>query len=180
MNIEKIEMSNITPELFNHFSRHQQVTHCWRYSDGQWKIEPVNFTEEWESEEHAQLCSHLKTTLKNGGIVLGAFSDNNQLKGFASVEGQLFGSHKQYLDLSAIHVSEDVRGQKIGRQLFLSAADFAEKQGAEKLYISSHSAVETQAFYSSLGCVDAVEPSTKHTDDEPFDRQLEYRLGEIG
>lgn len=179
MNFEKITKNRLVPELFDHFIRHQKVTHCWRYSDGQWKIEPAAFTEEWGQEEYAQLCGYLRNTLKTGGIIIGAFSDKNQLKGFVSVEGTRFGSQKQYLDLSALHVSEDVRGQKIGKQLFLLAADFAANQGAEKLYISSHSAVETQAFYSSLGCVDATEPSTTHSENEPYDRQLEYRLGNI-
>ncbi|WP_321383333.1 GNAT family N-acetyltransferase [uncultured Enterococcus sp.] len=179
MNYKKIATNDLVPELFTYFIRHQNVTHCWRYSDNQWKIEPVAFTEEWGQEEYKQLCGYLTNTLKTGGIIIGAFSDKNQLKGFVSIEGKRFGSYKQYLDLSALHVSEDVRGQKIGKQLFQFAADFAANQGAEKLYISSHSAVETQAFYSSLGCVDAAEPSILHCENEPYDRQLEYRLGGI-
>lgn len=178
MNYREIDKNSLVPELFAHFIRHQEVTHCWRYFDGHWKIEPVVFTEEWGPKEYTQLCGYLKNTLKNGGIVIGAFSKEEQLKGFVSVEGQLFGSHKQYLDLSALHVSEDRRGQKIGKQLFLLAVAFAAKRDAEKLYISSHSAVETQAFYASLGCVDATEPSASHKKNEPFDRQLEYRVGD--
>lgn len=48
-----------------------------------------------------------------------------------------------------------------------------EKQGWR---ISAHSAIETQRFYRSLGCVDAAQPLQKHVEAEPFDCQLEYRL----
>ena len=69
------------------------------------------------------------------------------LKGFVSVEASLFGGSQKYLDLTSIHVSEDMRGTGIGRELFLSAKKWAKGKGAAKLYISAHSSVETQAFY---------------------------------
>ena len=72
------------------------------------------------------------------------------LKGFVSVEAELFGSGKQYLDLTSLHVSGDLRGRGIGRELFLEACRWAKQRGAAKLYISGHSAVETQAFYREL------------------------------
>ena len=104
-----------------------------------------------------------------------AFSGRS-LKGFASVEAGLFGSRHQYLDLTSLHVSEDLRGSGIGTALFCAAKEWARKHGAEKLYISAHSAVETQAFYQRMGCVDAKEIQKEHTDAEPFDRQLECRV----
>ena len=82
----------------------------------------------------------------------------------------------EYLDLSALHVSEDLRRSGVGRALFLAAADWARRQGARKLYISSHSALESQAFYAAMGCVDAAETNRQHVEAEPFDRQLEYVL----
>lgn len=98
------------------------------------------------------------------------------MKGFVSVESKLFGKKENYLDLSSIHVSEDMRGQGIGRILFLSAKEWAKKKNAEKLYISAHSAVETQAFYKAMGCVEAEEYDKKHVEAEPYDCQLECRL----
>jgi len=41
-------------------------------------------------------------------------------------------------------VPEDMRRDGIGKALFLSAADWARKQGAKKLYISAHSAIENK------------------------------------
>lgn len=68
------------------------------------------------------------------------------------------------------------RRRGVGRWLFNAAADWAKAQGAEKLYISAHSAVESQAFYSAMGCVDAAEYQQSHVDEEPFDCQLEFKL----
>ena len=80
------------------------------------------------------------------------------------------------MDLSSIHVSQDVRAQGIGRQLFDRAKAFAKARGAEKLYISAHSAVESQAFYRAMGCKEAQEYNQSHVDKEPFDCQLECLL----
>ena len=80
------------------------------------------------------------------------------------------------MDLSSIHVSEDMRGHGIGKQLFQLAAAWAKSNGAKKLYISAHSAVESQAFYHAMGCVEAMEYKKEHVEQEPYDRQLEYWL----
>lgn len=87
MNYKRLEQHTLTPELFSTFIRHQEVTHCWRYTEDKWQIVPVTFTEDWELEEYTQLCRYLKQTLKNGGFVLGAFTEGHRLKGFVSVEG---------------------------------------------------------------------------------------------
>lgn len=68
-----------------------------------------------------------------------------------------------------------MRRKGIGKTLFLVAADWAGKQG-EKLYISAHSAVEGQAFYCPMGCVEASGYNQKHVETEPYDCQLEYVL----
>ena len=53
---------------------------------------------------------------------------------------------------------------------------FALGVGARKLYISSHSAVESVAFYLAMGCREAEELEPMHVAKEPYDRQLEYVL----
>ena len=77
------------------------------------------------------------------------------------------------MDLSSIHVSEDMRGRGIGRELFRIAKNWAKQHGAKKLYISAHSAVESQAFYRAMGCVEAQEYNPEHVAKEPCDCQLE-------
>ncbi len=41
------------------------------------------------------------------------------------------------------------------------------------LYISAHSAVETQAFYKKMGCTEAQQYRQEHVEQEPYDCQLE-------
>ena len=45
-----------------------------------------------------------------------------------------------------------------------------------KLYISAHSAVETQSFYRAMGCVEAEAYCAEHVEREPFDCQLECAI----
>lgn len=158
--------------LFARFVRRQVVTDCLRREGGAWVVRSAPFVDDWSEADYAFLVRCLQNTARTGGLVLGAFA-GGVLVGFASVEGQPYGSAGQYRDLSALHVSQDRRGGGIGRALFAAAKDWARRQGAAKLYISSHSAVETQGFYAAMGCVDAAEPWQKHIEQEPFDRQLE-------
>ncbi|MDT2194604.1 GNAT family N-acetyltransferase [Paenibacillus larvae] len=80
------------------------------------------------------------------------------------------------MDLAELYTSFEFRGLGIGKQLFALCAEKARQWGAKKLYISAHSAEETQAFYRSVGCVDAVEINQQLADKEPFDIQMEYIL----
>lgn len=172
---KKLQAADIHFELFAHFKRHQTVTKCWRKIDGKWAIQDIAFTDDWSKEEYEELIICLKNTVETGGLVLGAFVEN-VLKGFVSVEAAQFGQNKEYLDLSAIHVSEDMRGSGIGKELFLSAKRWAKEHHAKKLYISAHSAVESQAFYRAMGCVEAMEYNIWHVEKEPCDCQLECEL----
>lgn len=162
----------INRALFARFVRRQVVTDCLRREGGGWVVRRAPFVDDWSEEDYAFLVRCLQSTLRAGGLLLGAF-ESGALVGFASVEKPPYGSAGQYRDLSSLHVSQDRRGRGIGRALFAAAKDWAGRQGAAKLYISSHSAVETQAFYAAMGCVDAAEPWQKHVEQEPFDRQLE-------
>ena len=175
MQYRRINENEMNRELFSDFVRRQVVTKCWRKEDGEWKIKDVPFIDDWSEEEYATLVACLKNTILIGGLVYGAFSED-VLKGFASVEPTLFGGEQKYLDLSSIHVSEDMRGQGIGKELFLAAKEWARENGAKKLYISAHSAVESQAFYKAMGCVEAEVYNQKHVEEEPCDCQLECSL----
>ena len=156
----------ICRELFKDFIRHQIVTKCWRKEKGKWIIKDAPFIDDWTEKDY---------TIRSNGLVYGAFYDG-KLKGFISVEPEIFGDEQGYCDLSSIHISEDMRNKGIGRTLFLAAKEWAKQRGAKKLYISAHSAVESQAFYKSMGCVEAKVYNQKHVEDEPYDCQLECRL----
>lgn len=162
-------------ELFSHFIRKQTVTDCRRYVCGEWKIQSDPFIDDWSESDYAFLIKCLKNTLKTGGAVFGAF-DEGALKGFASVEAAPMPGMEEYRDLTSLHVSADRRGGGIGRSLFALAKKAAKDLGGKKLYISSHSAVETQAFYAAMGCRDAEKYSAEHAEKEPCDCQLECDL----
>ena len=175
MQYRSLRADELNSELFSNFIRRQVVTKCWRKEKGEWKIKEVPFIDDWSEENYATLVSCLKNTILTGGFVYGVFSDN-ALKGFVSVEPTLFGGEQKYLDLSSIHVSEDMRGQGIGKVLFLAAKEWAKENGARKLYISAHSSVESQAFYKAMGCVEAEVYNRQHVEEEPCDCQLECSL----
>ena len=165
--------------LFGGFVRRQVVVQCGRRENGAWVVRDDPFVDDWSEEDYRVLTDCLGRTIKRGGFAYAAFLDG-VLKGFASVEPEPMGPEGEYLDLSSIHVSEDVRGRGIGRELFQAAKGWAWAHGGKKLYISAHSAVETQAFYRAMGCVDAQFIHQGHAAAEPFDCQLECELSEIG
>ncbi len=171
----KLEETQITRQLFQSFRRHQNVTRCWRKEEGKWLLKDVPFVEEWSEAEYSFLVKCLKNTIHTGGYVFGAFQEE-QLIGFASVENNHFGSEKQYVQLSCIHVSEESRGKRIGKELFARACEAGRLLKAEKLYISAHSSKESQAFYHAMGCVETLEYNKEISQAEPYDCQLEKVL----
>lgn len=171
----KLREEDIKKSLFKGFRRHQVVQDCMRKVDGNWVVQPDPFIDDWGEEEYGFLCVCLQNTAATGGFVYAGFKDDI-LKGFVSVESEIFGKESRYMDLTSIHVSEEMRGCGMGKVLFEAARQWAKEQGAEKLYISSHSAVETQAFYKAMGCVEAKEYQKKHVEAEPFDCQLECEV----
>lgn len=175
INYREIKINELNIDLFNTFQRRQVVTDCWRKENSQWIIKSAPFIDDWGNDEYKELIRCLTNTIMTGGLVYGAFI-NNELKGFVSIEGVFIGSNLEYMDLSSIHVSQDVRGQGIGKTLFLIAKRFAQENHAKKLYISAHSAVESQAFYRAMGCKEAEEYNLEHVEKEPYDCQLECDL----
>lgn len=170
-----ITAEELNMNLFHSFIRHQAVTKVWRRENDKWVIKDEPFIDDWSDKDYEILITCLQNTIKTGGFLFGAFLEGN-LKGFVSVEAQLFGQEHQYADLTSIHISEDMCRNGIGKQLFNKAKEWAKAHGARKLYISAHSAVESQAFYKKMGCTEAMLYNTEHTKAEPFDVQLECIL----
>ena len=175
MKYRSLQEHEINRELFRDFIRRQIVTKCWRKEDGEWIIKDALFIDDWTEQDYKVLIQCLKHTVRTGGVVYGAFYEG-KLKGFAAVLPEIFGGENKYIDLAAIHVSQDMRGTGIGTALFKEAKRWAKEKGAEKLYISAHSAVESQAFYKRMGCVEAKWYKKAHVEEEPFDCQLEVKL----
>lgn len=175
-----IKYERLTTENFNEYSldkfvRHQICNEWIRKKDGEFYILKKDFIENWDLEELRDTAAEELTAIREDSIAYGAF-DEGRLIGFASLRNEIFGSFKQYIELKMMHVSEEYRGLGIGKKLFLLVASEAKKLGLEKLYISAHSSVESQAFYKSLGCVEATEIDAKRQANEPADVQMEYIL----
>lgn len=178
MQYRQLSSTDLVPALFESFNHHQVVTQCYRKEQGQWVIKPIAFVEHWGQGDLQEVIQDLTLTIQNGGVVLAAYHQG-ALKGFASVEGTPLPTLPEHLDLSNLYVSADMRGLHIGQTLFLMAAGWARDQGAKKLYISSHSSVETQAFYKAMGCEEAQRYSHPHVLKEPCDCQLEFDLNHL-
>lgn len=101
---------------------------------------------------------------------------DNRMIGLAAVSNHPIGSTGQYRQLALLHVSADVRGNDIGRALFIRACGEARALGAQKLYISAHSSEETIAFYRRMGCTEAQEYDAALVALEPCDCQMEFTL----
>ena len=80
----------------------------------------------------------------------------------------------QYRALRPDELCRDLFDGFIRRQVVTRC--WRREKGAKKLYISAHSAVESQAFYQRMGCVKALEYNRCHVDADPFDCQLECVL----
>ena len=171
---EMVQDSLASP-LLSDFVRRQEVTMRWSRAGDEWMIVSDPFLDDWHEQERISVVEKLRGTLKEGGFVYGVFQKET-LKGFVSVGAQPLGSRKQYLNLPYLHVSAELRGQGIGRVLFLRAVKWARERGAERLYLSAHSSVESQAFYRAMGCVEAEEYQADLVASEPWDVQMEYRL----
>ncbi len=172
---KRIKLKMLTDDLFDDFDRHQEVTKVYRAKDGKWLIVDDVFTEEWDNIKKLQLTEYIRTLIEQKAIFYGAFS-GKKLVGITGVINGLFGSAKQYAKLAMIYVSASEMGKGIGKELFMLAASSAESMGAKKLYITGHSAVETQDFYRAMGCVETMEYDPKYLQNEPKSVHLEYDL----
>ncbi len=172
----ELTLADMQPNLLKNFQRRQEVNLVWRNIGGKEQLVPEPFVDDWTPQDRIdKVEKRLKPCLREGGAVFGAFYQG-EIAGFASVKRQLFGSRSQYADLLQLHVSNQWRRKGIGKKLFLQCAARAREWGAGKLYISAHSAQESQAFYRALGCVAAEEVNAAHVAEEPFDCQMEYTI----
>lgn len=45
---QRITAGNFTPTSLDGFVRRQEVARCWRKRDGQWKLLPIAYVEDWD------------------------------------------------------------------------------------------------------------------------------------
>lgn len=172
---KKLDGNHFNTHSLDRFVRHQQVKECWRKVDGQWKLVPIEFAENWSVEQCQKIAADVALHMVKDQTAIGAF-DGEEVVGFITVSHSIFGNTAKYVELVCFQVSEPYRGKKIGKALFQQACAEAKRLGADKLYISAHSSQESQAAYQALGCVHAAEINRKLAEEEPCDVPLEFVL----
>ena len=171
----RLDNNYFTGHSLDDFVRHQTVTECWRKTDNDWKLVPNVYEENWSREQCRKMAEEAVHYINLDQTGFGAF-DGERVIGFVTVSHRIFGVSARYVQLVCFQISEEYRGQGIGRKLFSLACEEARKLGADKLYISAHSSKESQAAYRALGCSFAEEINEELAAAEPFDVQMEYRL----
>ena len=171
---KELKISDINNNMLDNFNRYQEVKKSYRKENGDWVLKDIGYIKNWDRKKLETIILYFSNTINKGGYVFGAY-ENEKLIGFAVLLNEKFGSRKQYIQLENLHISLGYRHKGIGKKLFRLCIEKAEKLGAEKIYISANSSEETQKFYVSIGCIDAAEINKKIADDEPYDRQMEYK-----
>lgn len=173
---KQLIIDDVREGLLDYFNRFQEVKKVWRIIENKKVLIEHPFTEEMDKrEKNALIMGHFAECIREGGCVFVALYQNNVIA-FATLPYAFFGSRNQYVNIAEFYTSYEFRGYGIGKNLFAQCAEQGKKWGAEKLYISSHSAEETVAFYRSVGCVDAIEINQRLAEKEPYDIQMEYSL----
>ena len=169
---QRLDPSSFNAQSLDGFERRQIVRACWRKQNGAWRLVPLVYEEDWDLAMRRAIAANIARQMAAELSAFGAFQDD-RLVGFITVSHALFGRSAQ---LGCFQVSAPFRRQGVGRQLFALAAQEARALGADKLYISACSAVETLSAYRALGCTMASEINARLAADEPCDVPLEYQL----
>ena len=172
---KRLDNTNFTAHSLDDFVRRQTVTECWRKINNDWKLVPNAYEEKWSLAQCREIAEDVVHHINLDQTGFGAF-DGERIIGFATVSHRIFGAAARYVQLVCFQISEEYRRQGIGRKLFSMACEEAWRLGADKLYISAHSSIESQAAYRALGCSFAEEINEELAAAEPFDVQMEYRL----
>ena len=156
----------------------QYIGRAWREVNGSRQLVEINYQEQGYPNGYENHLENLVKTVKAGGTALGAWCEG-RLAGFCTVNNDMFGDKYQYVLLDQLFVTYNLRGQGIGKALFLLAAKAAREKGAEKLYICAGSSEETIAFYFAIGCEEAKEINHQLYQLDPRDFQMEFDIKRI-
>lgn len=172
--IRRLSPRDIPANWLDAFQRRQDVDLVYRAgADGrQCVAEP--FIDDWSPAERRELTRELARIAADGAVL--ALDMDGGLAGFAAIDPQALGPDGGYRQLKELQVDRRWRGRGLGRALLAAAAAAGRALGADALYISSHSAVETVDFYEACGCAPARWLYAPQLALEPFDCQLELAL----
>jgi len=176
--------------MMDSFDRHQEITHILRKNGRVKKLRKPR-VEDWPAGGKTNFVKNwfipdvYKRQYFGGEPKLFAAFRGDQVVAFAN--WRFMGKDHVYLKakkgrdgdyamLDRLFVSRDCRRMGLGRQLFHLCAEAARAEGAHMMYISTEPAVETQAFYRSVGCVKSKVDLGRVTRSPKHDIPLEYSL----
>lgn len=129
----------------------------------------------WPEGEAEHYTPVLLESFDRGAPFWGVFK-HGQLVAAASVDPQKRGQNEALLQLSFLHVSHQQRGQGLARILFDYCVEYAKKEGAGGLYISSTPSENSVDFYQHLGCRLIDIPDPELYEREPEDIHLVFHF----
>ena len=163
--IEPLSAENFRTDSLDTYLRKQDVKRVYRKTDGEYALVDCAYTEDWDMAKRRSVA---KSLMQDDCIAYLALEESRGV-GFVRLMKELEGA---YMILDLIQVSEDCRGQGIGRQLLDKGKETARKAGAKALYISACSSEETIGFYKAMGCKLAENTIKKIAENEPYDLQM--------
>ncbi|OQS33115.1 GNAT family N-acetyltransferase [Chromobacterium haemolyticum] len=172
--IRRLCPSDIPAHWLDAFQRRQDVRLVYRASPAGRQCVAEPFIDDWSPAERRELAREMARIAADGAVL--ALEIEGGLAGFAAVDPQALGPDGGYRQLKELQVDRRWRGRGLGRALLAASAAAGRELGADALYISSHSAVETVAFYEACGCAPARWLHAPQLALEPFDCQLELAL----
>lgn len=158
--------------------RSEHVTTGYVYEGGKLRAERVDWrVPRWRLEGEAfSVQAHIERitpVLDDGGVMLGAFNEQDLLVGFAVLRYRLVDDTAQ---LDALFVSRGYRRQGIATRLTSRVARLAKESGARRLYVSATPSESAVGFYMSQGFRLAEEVNEELYALEPEDIHLIRRL----
>lgn len=102
---ERLNAGNFNIHSLDDFVRHQKVSECWRNVNGEWKLVPSCFEENWPLEQCREIAADVVLHFEKGQSAFGAF-DGKKVAGFITVSHEIFGKTAKYAELVCFQVSE--------------------------------------------------------------------------
>lgn len=100
INYERLNADNFNAHSLDDFVRHQKVSECWRNVNGEWKLVPICFEENWSLEKCQEIAADVVLHFEKDQSAFGAF-DGEKLVGFITVSHEIFGKTAKYAELIA-------------------------------------------------------------------------------
>jgi len=178
MTYEIIEIRNedVMDDMLDTFDRRQVVSKRYCIKNSVKTLENIDFIDDWSLDERRQIVNDYIRNAYEKSLYATGVRINGKLAGFMVLDCHQIGPNDEYAELKQLHVSQKHRHMGIGKALFYDAVEKARDLKFSKLYISAHSAYETQVFYEDLGCICASWLYPKAVESEPYDIQMEYVL----